>query len=1770
MTFFLRASIFLVFFVVSLSMKAQINLGSGSYSQSFPGVDIAGRNSFPSGTPYLSGNAQGKPVPTNDWWSKLVKEGQADNLFNYPFTLKTQNDGLIVSYIPWGVIGDSAPIKIGLTGLSSQHTTISDYSDWTVSMNWASADKRMTVTSGVGMPFLYFEKSLADEVTIEVNSGTVSIQNEQLIIQDASYGVDFVVFAPSGSIWNTNGNIFTSSLNGKTYWSLAMLPQEATDVDQAVAALKDFAFVFPTDTKVSWSYDQNQATLRSIYTVSTVIKEGSQNLFYQGLLPHQWAHLSPDSPSPSSTSYTTVRGEMKMLIGNSFSLENKFSGILPTLPNVAHYSDSFDIAALASKIQELENASLDLWTDSYNEGQLMNRLVQTARIAHETGQFEARDKMIKTVKDRLENWLSYTSGETAFLFYYQPQWTALLGYPAGHGQDSNINDHHFHWGYFIHAAAFIEQFDPGWVSQWGPMIELLIRDAASENRNDPLFPFLRNFSPYAGHSWANGFASFPQGNDQESTSESMQFNSSLIHYGSITGNDAIRDLGIFLYTTEKTAIEEYWFDSNDRNFPVSQPYGLVSRVWGNSFDNGTFWTSDITASYGIEMYPIHGGSYYLAANPNYTQKIWSEMEQFTDILNPESTNPNLWYDTFWKYLALVDPGKALQLYEQSPNRNLKFGISDAQTYYWLHSSNALGVPRPDISADFPIAMAFEKDGLITYIAHNYSNQSKSITFSNGYTLIAAANKMTSSRDLDVSGQLRTAFDRAYANSPIQLELVTQSAAITKVEFYSGTNLVFTDTEAPYTFTTAPLSLGVKTFYTRLYVGNAYQLSNQIAVTVGEQLPFQGIAHSIPGTIEAGNFDEFEGGNGQQIAYFDSSKGNIGDYRTEEEVDVVMDTNEGPTVGWIDSGEWLEYSISVVESGYYTLSFRYASGSNLGGGPFRILVDDRVVASNVLVSQTSNTDWNTYATKSVTDIPFTSGDHVLRLQFDTGGFNLGKLQFSLDRALDYLVPSANAGENRSLILPNSETTLDASASTYSGSAALTYNWKQVYGPSVVNFGTPDAAISTVSNLVKGVYKFELQVNADAESDRDEVIISVNETGNHPPAIRISAPESNVNVRQGSSIVIKARASDLDGTVDKVSFYQNGSLVGEDFELPFEYNWSAASIGSSEITAIATDNLGLNTTSEPINITVDAVKQCVESGTGAQQGQFSVGYKSTFETIGTSVTITFELLDSDKSGVVAYLWQANPFQEFQLEQIAPNQFSKTINGLSLGQQISFACKFAFAGGLSVTPYISYTVGSDCSEVQDNTSPTNFEASLVSAGATSVTFEVYAEDNSGAVIYSVVQNGIEQLFSAESAQVSQITYSGLLSDTAYEFILNVKDGNGNLADGQKTILVTTAPSNNTSCSGESNIAQQGSFELGYSYSFKTEGSQVIIEFELLDDKPDLVAYLWKENPFTETPMTPAGPRKFKSTLPNQILGQQISYAVKFAFAGGLAVTKYFQYSVGDTCEVTDDQDQDGVLDALDQCPDTPIGVMVNVFGCEVFSLPTDTFLIRATSATCPDSANGTISISSNNTEFDFMFSINGEADQPLVNNSHIISDLAAGTYTICITVDGVSGYERCFTIGIEAPDPLQATSSIDIGSKGLSLTLSGASQYNVTYNGKSFITTGNTLSLTLEPGLNRIQVSTELDCQGLYFKEIFVSEEVRLYPNPTFGPLQLLVAGNDQEVQLSIASISGQVVEVERIQVPNSRIIETSLARLATGMYLITLEGKTVKTVHVVIKK
>ena len=1193
-----------------LAFAQVVPVGSGSYTKTFPGTDVAGRNGFPSGSPLTTGNAAGRPVPTNDWWSHKIKNNHSANLFSYPFSLKTINAGLVATYIPWGVIDDIEPVIVGVQGLSAPVARVSDFSDWTVTMDWQSGSHHFQATAGIGMPFLYFTKDSADVAQITVNSGTVVVSGEKLIINDLRNGADFVVYAPVGSSWTQTGNIYRSTLNGKNYWSLAFIPLTAGNVQAVAQDYQAYAYVFPTDTRCTWHYDEATAVMTTDFEVMTSVKEGTDSAMLLGLLPHQWAHLSGTSPQPAGLSYATVRGQMKTLAGNRFQVARSFHGVLPTLPKLAQYSPGFSPLELQEKVQLLQYEGLAEWTDSYNEGQLMNRLIQTARIADQMGDTAARNAMTATVKARLEDWLKAEGGEVAFLFYYNTAWTAMIGYPAGHGQDNNLNDHHFHWGYFIHAAAFLEQMEPGWASQYGPMINLLVRDASSPNRQDPLFPFLRNFSPYAGHCWANGFATFPQGNDQESTSESMQFHASLIHWGSVTGQDSIRDLGIYLYTTEQSAIEEYWFDQHDRIFGPTQQYSLVSRVWGNSYDNGTFWTSDIAASYGIELYPMHGGSLYLGHDTSYVRQLWNEMKVNTGILAKQE-NPNLWHDIYWMYLSLIDPDAALELYNDYPDRSLKFGISDAQTYHWLHTLQALGTVDVSVTANHPLAIVFNKAGNRTYVAQNYGSNSLDVTFSDGYVLTVPPKTLATSRDLSIQGVLTSSFPQAYPGGSVKLQANISGGVADKVEFVDGTTVVGTVTQSPYELTATGLTVGKHSFYARIYQGSQFAISNLVPVLVGEQLPLLGDPAVIPGQVQAGQFDIFEGGNGQGISYLDLTQENLGDARLGEYADVSAHPTEGMVVGWIAGGEWMEYTVNVQQAGMYNLSFRYASGNNNGGGPFRIESDGLVVKSGITVTKTNG--WNTWASKSVTNVPLKSGKQVLRLWFDQGELNLGKLTFTYAGPLPYDQPVAEAGANQLVLLPLSTATLDGSASSDPGNSTLTYDWTQVYGPSVLQISNNAVAQPGISGLEEGVYLLRLRVSNGSYADEDEVYVIASQNANVPPKVSIISPAAGAAFLAGDPVTISAAASDLIGNVTKVEFFAGSTLVGTDLQAPFEAVWNPA-IGNYALTAVATDDGGSSTTSAVVQVQVDPAPSCL--GTA-----FNGHYDYRFSPDDNNPTITF---------------------------------------------------------------------------------------------------------------------------------------------------------------------------------------------------------------------------------------------------------------------------------------------------------------------------------------------------------------------------------------------------------------------------------------------------------------------------------------------------------------------------------------------------------------------
>jgi len=204
-------------------------------------------------------------------------------------------------------------------------------------------------------------------------------------------------------------------------------------------------------------------------------------------------------------------------------------------------------------------------------------------------------------------------------------------------------------------------------------------------------------------------------------------------------------------------------------------------------------------------------------------------------------------------------------------------------------------------------------------------------------------------------------------------------------------------------------------------------------------------------------------------------------------------------------------------------------------------------------------------------------------------------------------------------------------------------------------------------------------------------------------------------------------------------------------------------------------------------------------------------------------------------------------------------------------------------------------------DNEAPTNFTATVGEVTSSTIELLLNADDNSGNVAYTI-SYGNENITTANpSGEEKSVIITNLTPNTTYNFSVSASDVTGNEFNNNPILLSATTTAV-TGCSGTDTEAQEGTFSIGYNYAFETIGNSVKITFELLDtDKVGVVAFLWRQSPFTEYQMANVSGNIYTYTITEQTMGSTISYAVKFAFAGGLSVTKYFTYVVGDDCTLS-----------------------------------------------------------------------------------------------------------------------------------------------------------------------------------------------------------------------------------------------------------------------------
>jgi hypothetical protein len=334
------------------------------------------------------------------------------------------------------------------------------------------------------------------------------------------------------------------------------------------------------------------------------------------------------------------------------------------------------------------------------------------------------------------------------------------------------------------------------------------------------------------------------------------------------------------------------------------------------------------------------------------------------------------------------------------------------------------------------------------------------------------------------------------------------------------------------------------------------------------------AISLPGTIEAENFDR----GGQNCSFYDADAANQGGhYRISEAVDIEVSSEGGYNIGWIGAGEWTQYTVTIAQARSYDVSIR---ASAWAGASVRMELNGVKVGSSFMLTQTGGLQ--TYA-NTTQRISLPAGTHALKIVVESAGFNLDKVLVSLPVNLLPTVSLTAPLNNTSYRAP-ATIVINANAADADGTISKVefFNGATLLGSDL----TAPYSFSW-TNVAAGTYRLTAKAtdNAGSTSTSTAITVLVNPAANVLPTVSLTSPLNNSTFNAPATINITANASDADGTISKVEFFNGATLLGSDLTAPYSFSWTNVAAGTYRITAKATDNGGGVATSSAITVVVN---------------------------------------------------------------------------------------------------------------------------------------------------------------------------------------------------------------------------------------------------------------------------------------------------------------------------------------------------------------------------------------------------------------------------------------------------------------------------------------------------------------------------------------------------------------------------------------------------------
>lgn len=272
-------------------------------------------------------------------------------------------------------------------------------------------------------------------------------------------------------------------------------------------------------------------------------------------------------------------------------------------------------------------------------------------------------------------------------------------------------------------------------------------------------------------------------------------------------------------------------------------------------------------------------------------------------------------------------------------------------------------------------------------------------------------------------------------------------------------------------------------------------------------------------------------------------------------------------------------------------------------------------------------------------------------------------------------------------------------------------------------------------------------------------------------------------------------------------------------------------------------------------------------------------------------------------------------------------------------------------------------------------------------------------------------------------------------------------------------------------------------------------------------------------------------------------------------------------------EDNDFDGILDHKDSCLDTRPNVIVNDNGCEIIAA--DAILVYGATPTCPGEANGSISISSELTDYIFNIAVEGpvstDYNEVSLNENIEVANLTTGLYMVTISIPDIL-YSQTYGIQINEVGSISGKrESLNTSAKTATYNVAGSYTYIVDINGElknfSFTSNGkNEIQLSDLSEFNAISITGESDCQGMVTDSFGFSDGIIMFPTITSG--EVFIQGYEESSTVLVYDLSGKLVLSKAFS--GQGLNSINLQTMETGIYPTVIKSKQHSKTFKIIKK